>query len=214
MCLSCSKAGPSLLPRDFGRDGGRSRRTAAGDSHHWRRDVRPVHGYRLKSAGLPFTIFEEGAEVGGTWRENTYPGLHVDVITRSYEFPFARSRAWSKRYAPGTEIRNYLRKLSTDLSLTSHIVFNTEITDARLRRRRLDDHHVSGRVRRVDVIYCGTGFLRVPTVPDIPGREASTGPAFHSSRRTTPSTWPASGSAWWARFQRLQIVTELGKRGE
>ena len=65
-------------------------------------------GYRLKSAGIPFTIFEKGAEVGGTWRDNTYPGLHVDVITRSYEFPFARSRAWSKRYTPGTEIRNYL----------------------------------------------------------------------------------------------------------
>ena len=75
-----------------------------------------------------------------------------------------------------------MRRLSTDLSLTSHIVFNTEITDAAYADGGWTITTSAGESRRVDVIYCGTGFLRVPTVPDIPGRDSFTGPAFHWSR--------------------------------
>ena len=66
-------------------------------------------GYHLKKAGIDFTLYEASDDVGGTWRQNTYPGLHVDVVTRRYEFPFARNYSWSKRYAPGPEIQRYLR---------------------------------------------------------------------------------------------------------
>jgi cation diffusion facilitator CzcD-associated flavoprotein CzcO len=171
-------------------------------------------GYRLKSVGIPFTIYEKAGEVGGTWRDNTYPGLHVDVATRSYEFPFARSRTWSRRYAPGTEIRDYLRKLSVNLDLVRHVVFNTEITDAVYADGGWTLTTSAGESRRVDVIYCGTGFLRVPSIPDIPGRDTFTGSSFHSSR------WDHSVDLTGKRVgvigtgsSGLQIVTELGKRG-
>jgi 4-hydroxyacetophenone monooxygenase len=82
-------------------------------------------GYHLKKAGLRFTIYEKRAGAGGTWDTNTYPGLHVDVLTRNYEFPFARSFHWSKRYAPGSEVRWYLANFAKAQGLLPHITFNT-----------------------------------------------------------------------------------------
>src|SRR5215211_291750 len=87
-------------------------------------------GEQLTSKGIPFCIYEKADDVGGTWRDNTYPGLHVDVVTRSYEFPFARNKAWSRRYAPGTEIREYLRGVARDRGLVDKIRFRCEIVSA------------------------------------------------------------------------------------
>ena len=171
-------------------------------------------GYQLMQAGRPFTIYEKANEVGGTWRDNTYPGLHVDVITRGYEFPFARSRKWSRRYAPGTEIRSYLAKVSKDLGIERHIVFGTEITEAIYDLEGWTLTTSTGQKIRADVVFAGTGFLREPLIPDIEGRDTFAGPAFHSAR------WDHSVDL---RDQRigvigtgssgLQIVSELGKRG-
>src|ERR1041385_381052 len=61
----------------------------------------------LTRAGSAFTVYEKAAEVGGTWRDNTFPGLFVDVLSRQYEFPFQPNYGWSRKYAPGTEIWAY-----------------------------------------------------------------------------------------------------------
>jgi cation diffusion facilitator CzcD-associated flavoprotein CzcO len=171
-------------------------------------------GYQLMQAGRPFTIYEKANEVGGTWRDNTYPGLHVDVITRSYEFPFARSRKWSRRYAPGAEIRSYLKSLARDLGIERHIVFGTEITAAVYREGSWTLTTGTGQEIEADVVFAGTGFLREPLIPNIEDRDSFAGPAFHSAR------WDHSVDLAGKRIgvigtgsSGLQIVSELGKRG-
>ena len=65
---------------------------------------------KLKEAGLTdFTVYEKGDEVGGTWRENTYPGLACDVPSHLYSYSFALTPEWSHRFSPGPEIRGLLR---------------------------------------------------------------------------------------------------------
>lgn len=61
----------------------------------------------LTRARIDFSVYEKAAEVGGTWRDNTFPGLFVDVLSRQYEFPFQPNYNWSRKYAPATEIWTY-----------------------------------------------------------------------------------------------------------
>ena len=82
----------------------------------------------LKRAGIDFSVYEKAGEVGGTWRDNTFPGLFVDVLSRQYEFPFQPNYDWSRKYAPATEIWSYVRKVAHDRGLTKSIRFNEEIT--------------------------------------------------------------------------------------
>ncbi len=171
-------------------------------------------GHKLKKAGKAFTIFEKSDEVGGTWRENTYPGLHVDVITRSYEFPFARSRHWSRRYAPGSEVRSYLNDVAERCDLLRHIRFGTDLISTVFENGRWTLTARSGETWTADVIYAGTGFLHRPAIPEIPGMQTFEGPSFHSAR------WDHSVDLTGRRIgvvgtgsSGIQIVSELGKRG-
>jgi cation diffusion facilitator CzcD-associated flavoprotein CzcO len=68
----------------------------------------------LKRARINFTVYEKAAEVGGTWRDNTFPGLFVDVLSRQYEFPFQPNYDWSRKYAPAREIWAYIKKVARD----------------------------------------------------------------------------------------------------
>src|SRR5437660_7838514 len=85
----------------------------------------------LKRAGIDFTVYEKASEVGGTWRENRFPGLFVDVFSRQYEFPFQPNYGWSRKYAPADEIWAYIKKVARDRGLLKHIRFNEEIAAAR-----------------------------------------------------------------------------------
>lgn len=169
---------------------------------------------QLRVAGIDYTIFEKAPEVGGTWQANTYPGLFVDVLTRSYEFPFARHHGWSRRYAAGSEIQDYLVRVSRTRGFRQHIRFNTEIVEATFNDAGWDLIANDGGRHRADVVIAATGFLRVPSIPDLPGRESFAGPAFHSS------AWDHSADLEGKRIgvigtgsSGVQIVTELGKRG-
>ena len=70
----------------------------------------------LKRARIDFTVYEKAGEVGGTWRDNTFPGLFVDVLSRQYEFPFQPNYDWSRKYAPASEIWAYVKKVARDRS--------------------------------------------------------------------------------------------------
>src|ERR1041385_4622278 len=85
----------------------------------------------LKRAGIDFTVYEKAGEVGGTWRDNTFPGLFVDVLSRQYEFPFQPNYGWSRKYAPADEILAYVKKVARDRGLTKFICFNEEVTAVR-----------------------------------------------------------------------------------
>ncbi|WP_238005745.1 NAD(P)/FAD-dependent oxidoreductase [Dactylosporangium sp. AC04546] len=169
--------------------------------------------HHLAEAGIPYRIFEKRAAVGGTWHDNTYPGLHVDVITRSYEFPFARRNSWSKRYAPGEEIRRYLVGFARERGIQPNIRFNTEVRAATWNDGAWTLTHDGG-TEDFDVVVAATGFLHVPKRPAFPGTDTFAGASFHSSewnhaveldgKRIGVVGTGSSG---------IQIVSELGKRG-
>jgi cation diffusion facilitator CzcD-associated flavoprotein CzcO len=105
----------------------------------------------LKRAGIDFTVYEKAGEVGGTWRDNTFPGLFVDVLSRQYEFPFQPNYGWSRKYAPATEIWAYIKKVARDRGLGKFIRFNEEIVAARFTAGRWQIETASGSTDVADV---------------------------------------------------------------
>ena len=69
-------------------------------------------GIRLQKAGMRFRIYEKATSVGGTWRENTYPGLSCDVPSFFYSYSFEPNLDWTHRFSPGPEIREYLERVA------------------------------------------------------------------------------------------------------
>src|SRR6266571_5255913 len=120
----------------------------------------------LKRAGIDFTVYEKAGEVGGTWRDNTFPGLFVDVLSRQYEFPFQPNYDWSRKYAPAAEIWAYIKKVARDRGLTRFIRFDEEVAAARFTEGRWHIETAAGRTDVADVFVCATGFLHKPLLPD------------------------------------------------
>src|SRR5260370_26004011 len=81
----------------------------------------------LKRARIDFAVYEKAGEVGGTWRDNTFPGLFVDVLSRQYEFPFQPNYHWSRKYAPATEFPAYIKNVARDRGLLNFIRFNEDL---------------------------------------------------------------------------------------
>lgn len=173
-------------------------------------------GYHLQKAGYDFTIYEKRDAVGGTWDTNTYPGLHVDVLTRNYEFPFARAFHWSKRYAPGSEVRKYLADFARQQGLLEHTVFGTEVTSGTWERGAWTITLSDGTTDRVDVLVSATGFLRLPSRPRVPGVETFTGKQFHSSQWDHSIDLDTHGLRFGVvgtGSSGVQITTALGEMG-
>lgn len=138
---------------------------------------------KLKAAGIEdFRVFEKAGEVGGTWRENTYPGLSCDVPARFYSYSFAPNAGWSSRFAPGPEIQGYFIRTAAKLGLREKISFNTEVTRAAWTGSDWALQLSDGSTDTVDVLVSATGVLHRPRVPDIPGLDSFAGKAFHSAR--------------------------------
>jgi cation diffusion facilitator CzcD-associated flavoprotein CzcO len=140
-------------------------------------------GIRLKERGEhDFTIYEKGDSVGGTWRENRYPGLTCDVPAHSYTYSFAPNPDWSAYFAPGPEIRKYFDDIARRYGVDAHIRFNAEIARCEFVDGRWRIETTDGRQDVVDVVVAATGVLHHPKMPDIAGLESFRGPAFHSAR--------------------------------
>lgn len=140
---------------------------------------------RLREDGdEDFAIFEKGDKVGGTWRENRYPGLTCDVPSHSYTYSFAPNPDWSRYYAGGGEIQRYFESITDRYGLRGRIRFNSEVKSCRF----VDSHwHITcadGQPEVVDVVIAATGVLHHPRLPDIEGIRSFGGPCFHSAR------WP------------------------
>ncbi|MGH7063102.1 MAG: flavin-containing monooxygenase [Stellaceae bacterium] len=135
----------------------------------------------LKRARIDFTVYEKAGEVGGTWRDNTFPGLFVDVLSRQYEFPFQPNYGWSRKYAPAAEIWDYVKKVARDRGLTRFIRFNQEVVAARYAGGRWQIETAGGGTDVADAFICATGFLHRPLYPEIAGRDSFAGPSFHSA---------------------------------
>jgi cation diffusion facilitator CzcD-associated flavoprotein CzcO len=138
--------------------------------------------YALQDAGIEtFTIFEQADEVGGTWRDNTYPGLTCDVPSRYYSYSFRPNPDWSHLFPPGQEIQRYFSGVATERGVRPHIRFGTTVTAAVFDDDRWWLSTDAGR-EPFDVLVTATGVLRVPRYPDIAGLDTFSGPTFHSSR--------------------------------
>src|SRR4051812_19159865 len=170
--------------------------------------------HHLEQASIPYTILEKREAAGGTWHDNTYPGLHVDVITRSYEFPFARRNYWTKRYAPGEEIRRYLTEFARDEGIQRNIRFNTEVRLATWEDGAWTLTLHDGSTETFDAVVSATGFLHVPKRATFPGVDTFAGHSWHSSEwnHTVDLEGKRIGVVGTG-SSGIQIVSELGKRG-
>ncbi len=140
-------------------------------------------GAMLSRAGIrDFTVFEKADRVGGTWRENTYPGIACDVPSRFYQFTFAPNPDWTHRMSPGAEIWAYFEKVATDTGVRDRIRFGTEITEARWTGPAWTVTASDGSSDDYDFVISATGILHHPRYPDIEGLDTFAGPAFHSAR--------------------------------
>jgi cyclohexanone monooxygenase len=140
---------------------------------------------RLKQAGVEdFTLFERGERLGGTWRDNTYPGAACDVPSHLYSFSFAPKPDWTRRFAEQPEILAYLEDCADRFDVRRHIRFGVAITEARFDEaagawRLLA---ADGSVHSARSLVAATGQLNRPAVPALPGLDRFAGATFHSAR--------------------------------
>ena len=145
-------------------------------------------GIRLQEAGIPFTIVEKNAGVGGTWWENSYPGARVDVGNHFYCYSFEPSDHWTEYFAQQPELQRYFDDVMHRHGVEQHVRWETEVTRAVWDE---DSATWSVTVRAKDgtedvlparAVISAVGQLNRPSMPDIPGIDNFEGPAFHSAR--------------------------------
>lgn len=140
-------------------------------------------GMKLKQAGIEsFRIFEKAAEIGGTWRDNTYPGLSCDVPSRFYSYSFEPNPDWSRSFSPGPEIWRYFDRVAEKYGLRPHISLNADVVSARHEDGRWHLRTREGEETEADFLIAACGVLHHPKYPTIPGLESFAGRAFHSAR--------------------------------
>ncbi|GAA5167125.1 NAD(P)/FAD-dependent oxidoreductase [Pseudonocardia eucalypti] len=169
---------------------------------------------KLKRAGITdFTVLEKSHDVGGTWRDNTYPGLRCDVPSAFYQYTFARNPRWSHGFSAGPEIHRYFRSVAKRHGLDEHIRLGTEVVGAEFTGGRWRVRDAAGNVREADFLVSATGVLHRPVQPDIPGLDEFGGAAFHSAR--WDHTVPLAGkrvAVVGTGSTGVQIVTRLASR--
>ncbi|WP_440713676.1 flavin-containing monooxygenase [Gordonia sp. FQ] len=130
------------------------------------------------------TVLEKGADVGGVWYWNRYPGLTCDVPSQIYQFGFAPKADWTRLWASGAEIQRYHRDVVDALGLTERIRCGVEVTAA-----EFDDvagewtlTTAAGEQLVADFVLCATGVLHNPNIPEIEGLDDFAGPVVHTAR--------------------------------
>ncbi|MFD6056619.1 flavin-containing monooxygenase [Rhodococcus wratislaviensis] len=139
---------------------------------------------RLKQSGIDnFAVLEKGDALGGTWRDNTYPGCACDVPSALYSYSFAPNREWSRLFAGQEEIRQYIERTAAEHGVPAHVKFGTEMQRAQWseqsRRWTVD---TSAGTFTANAVIAAAGPWNEPLVPAIPGLDTFTGEVFHSSR--------------------------------
>jgi cation diffusion facilitator CzcD-associated flavoprotein CzcO len=138
----------------------------------------------LKRSGRhDFVLLEKAEDVGGTWRDNTYPGCACDIRSHLYSFSFELNPGWSRMFATQPEIWAYLRRVTDKYGLRRHIRFGVEVTGAHWdeRRRVWRVRTRAGDTYTARAVVSGVGALHVPNVPKLPGAERFRGTTFHSA---------------------------------
>jgi len=147
---------------------------------------------RLRQAGVEdFVVLEKANRPGGVWRDNTYPGAACDIPSILYSFSFDPGAEWSRKYPEQAEIRDYLEACVERHGLSEHLRYGVEVESA-----TYDDEagewrirSTDGTLRRARVLVSGVGQLNRPRLPEAPGLETFSGPAFHSARWDPQFDW-------------------------
>ena len=130
-----------------------------------------------------FVVIERGPDVGGTWRDNTYPGAACDVPSHLYSYSFELNPGWTRSFSQQGEIQDYLRGVAGKHGVLDQHRFGTEVTSARWERATSTwDVQTTGGAYRARVVISAVGALCEPALPTIPGIESFAGTVFHSAR--------------------------------
>jgi cation diffusion facilitator CzcD-associated flavoprotein CzcO len=137
----------------------------------------------LKRSGLSeFVVLERSRDVGGTWRDNSYPGCACDVPSHLYSFSFAPNPDWSSTFSPQPEIHAYLRRVAHREGLLEHVFFGHELESASWDETAGEWRvSTSGGLLRARVLIAAAGPLSEPSIPQIPGLHDFEGTVFHSA---------------------------------
>ncbi len=139
----------------------------------------------LKKAGYrKFQVFEKADDLGGTWRDNRYPGCACDVPSHLYSFSFAQNPSWSRSFSPQAEIWRYMKDCAARYDVLAHFRFNAAVSAAEFD----EAGHIwkitlaNGETVRARALVSGAGALHLPAYPKIKGLETFAGQAFHTSQ--------------------------------
>jgi cation diffusion facilitator CzcD-associated flavoprotein CzcO len=138
----------------------------------------------LRSGHDDVRLWERGGDLGGVWRDNTYPGAGCDVPSPLYSFSYEPNPNWSRRYALQQEIHDYIRRVADKHGVTPRISFGREVTAATWNADATEwtVTFADGSTETVDLLISAVGQLSEPAWPSIPGIESFEGPSFHSAR--------------------------------
>lgn len=138
---------------------------------------------KLKENGnTNFAVYEKASTLGGTWRENTYPGIACDVPSHLYSYSFAPNPDWTHVFSPGHEIFQYFKDVAQRHDVESFINYNSEVESLELINGKWHLKTKNGLSDEGDFVIAATGVLHHPNYPDIPGQESFKGKIFHSAR--------------------------------
>jgi cation diffusion facilitator CzcD-associated flavoprotein CzcO len=141
-------------------------------------------GIKLRQAGWhDFHIFEQASSLGGTWRDNTYPGAACDVPSHLYSFSFEPNPKWTKAFAPQSEILDYLEHCVKKYKLEKNTTFDTQIKSAHFDEKAgmWTLTTTQGRKIKTKVVVAATGALNKPAYPNIQGLDNFKGVKFHTA---------------------------------
>ncbi len=140
-------------------------------------------GIKLQEAGYDdYVIYEKADRLGGTWRENTYPGIACDVPSHLYSYSFEPNPDWSHRFSPGSEICAYFEGTARKYGVYERIRFGDEVERLEFTGGRWKLVMKSGVRDVADIVIAATGVLHHPKYPDIEGVDTFSGASFHSAR--------------------------------
>jgi cation diffusion facilitator CzcD-associated flavoprotein CzcO len=140
-------------------------------------------GLKLRERGWrDFVILEKAETLGGTWRDNVYPGVACDVAAHLYVYSFAPNPKWRSRYAKGPDIWKYYHEVARRFGLLPHIEYRKEVVEAAFQDSGWRVTTGDGAVYEADIVVAATGRLHHPVLPDIPGADSFAGPKFHTAR--------------------------------
>jgi 4-hydroxyacetophenone monooxygenase len=149
---------------------------------------------QLGKLGIPYTIFEKNAEVGGTWYENRYPGCAVDTPNHFYQFSFEPNNNWPNYFSQRDAIQAYLEHCADEYDVRKNIRFDTEVSTAVFNeatqtwsiQASKQTADATGQVEHIqaNAVICAVGQLNRPAIPKLPGLEKFQGQVVHTAQ------WP------------------------